>query len=185
MKKCGIYGWHNKANNKWYIGQSSNTSTRRRYHLYVLRLGRHYNKHLQAAFLKYGEMSFDFYVLEEVNESLLNEKERLWINHYKSYDYKFGYNLDNGGKANRIVSLETKQKQSKAKLGIKNYNYGKNRSDITCNRISKALLGRKLSDEHQENLIKAWKSRSRVISEETRKKLSDATKRIWEERKRN
>lgn len=53
----------------------------------------HNNKHLQNAWDKYREESFEFNVLEYCDVELLNEREKYWINHFKSTDSKYGYNI--------------------------------------------------------------------------------------------
>jgi group I intron endonuclease len=131
---CGIYGWKNVVNGKWYIGQSVNVYERKCTHLQKARRGRHHNAHFQSAFTKYGENSFEFYVLEEVPENLLDIRERAYIRYYKSLDRKFGYNLDEGGHASRHFSPETRLKISKASMGNTN------------------MLGKKFSKEHKRRL---------------------------------
>lgn len=48
-----------------YIGQSKTIQRRWHDHLKCLRDGKHVNRHLQAAFQKYGEDAFEFSVIEE------------------------------------------------------------------------------------------------------------------------
>lgn len=101
-KKIGIYGIFNTSNDKIYIG-STRDSFRRRYKHHLLRLKRkcHGNQHLQNAFNKYGEDSFEFFILEIINlntnfkEGLnrhLINREIFYVNKYKSLDRNFGYN---------------------------------------------------------------------------------------------
>jgi len=61
--------------------------------------GEYYNEHLYAALKKYGIENFE--VIEEFDTAYskneLLEKERYWINYFKSDDYNYGYNCTNGG----------------------------------------------------------------------------------------
>ena len=92
-----IYQILNKANNKKYIGQTINFKRRKKRHLTDLRCHRHDNKHLQNAFDKYGEDSFEFSILYEENcsQDRLNELEEYYIEKYDTY--LNGYNCNRGG----------------------------------------------------------------------------------------
>jgi hypothetical protein len=55
---------------------------------------------LYQAFNKYGIENFNFEEIEEIENSLLDEREKYWINYFDSY--KNGYNSTLGG---RLVEL--------------------------------------------------------------------------------
>jgi len=115
MKKkiSGIYAIINKTNGKRYIGSSKQIKYRwRSNHIPQLKKGEHYNTHLQHAWNKYGEKNFDFQILEECNESNLVEKEEHWIEHYKSWNRKHGYNLVRYVEGRPVYSEETRRKRS-------------------------------------------------------------------------
>ena len=65
-KISGIYKIVNKVNGKYYIGSSANIygipHGRWYQHKMHLRGNWHYNNHLQSAWKKYGESSFDFVI---------------------------------------------------------------------------------------------------------------------------
>lgn len=86
----GIYMIRNIKNDKKYIGSSKNIEERWQQHQSALKNNGHTNK-LQYAYNKYGEDSFEYVVLEEVDSSnLLLIKEKEWIDKYNSvFD---GYN---------------------------------------------------------------------------------------------
>lgn len=96
-----IYKITNKLNNKCYIGQTIKKPEKR-----FQQHKNNYNKSyfsqlvLYKAFNKYGIENFDFEVIEEVDNSLLNDKEKYWIEYYDSYFN--GYNSTLGG---RLVEL--------------------------------------------------------------------------------
>ena len=79
LKISGIYCIINIKNSKKYIGSSKNIRQRLWVHRAELRHNKHENSHLQNAWNKYGEHNFDYYILEKCEESLLLEKEQLYI----------------------------------------------------------------------------------------------------------
>lgn len=99
-KKCGIYCIKNLINDKVYIGKTNNLKKRWKNHLFVLRANTHSNKHLQVAFNKYGESSFEFSILLSFtyfDNDELSKLEIECIKKYKSYINTFGYNKTLGG----------------------------------------------------------------------------------------
>lgn len=91
----GIYMIKNVVNGKMYIGQSKDIKFRWTHHKCDLRCNCHSNKHLQGAWNKYGEDSFEFSVIEETDPDNLNSRERYWITKYNSVNNC--YNFDYGG----------------------------------------------------------------------------------------
>lgn len=132
----GIYKITNKINNKKYIGQSTNIKRRK---------SEHFTKKcdmvISHSIFKYGKENFDFEILEECEESQLDELEIKYITEYKSTNREFGYNVDNGGNGTGKMSEETKQKISYANKGEKNAFYGKKHTDESINKQSDVKLG--------------------------------------------
>lgn len=85
----------NKINNRIYVGQSKDIYSRWYKHKKFLTKQTHHNRELQKDWLDYGENNFSFSILEQCDETKLNERESYWINQCKSFDE--GYNLDIGG----------------------------------------------------------------------------------------
>lgn len=134
MKYCGIYKITNIVNNKKIIGQSTNIHKRWILYRHWLRKGSYNNPYLQHAWNKYGEKKFKFEIIFLCSSEELNEAEIRFIEQYKSIDSEYGYNLKTGG--NRpIMSEETKQRMSVAKMGQKNSFYGKRHSSQTKQKI--------------------------------------------------
>lgn len=89
----GIYGFKNKINEKWYIGQSVD-------------INRRYNQHLNEknpkeksfdyALKNEGIENFDFIILKECDKEELNQYEKYYIKLYHSNID--GYNKTKGGK---------------------------------------------------------------------------------------
>jgi len=175
VKTSGIYGIKNLANGKWYVGQSCDLTARRRKHLWELRKGNHDNSHLQRACLKHGMDNFEFRMIEEVPENMLDIRERAWIAYYRSTDQTFGYNIESGGnllkhlsedtllkRKNHHPSEETRRRMSEAHSGKNNHWYGKHLPAEARKKMSKAKKGPKHPNYGKHH------------SEETRRKISEA-----------
>ena len=111
-KICGIYSIENKTTHKKYIGQSVNIKNRWRCHKIDLKSNRHDNDYLQKAWNKYGQENFVFQILEECSEEMLNERERYYIDLYKTMNRDYGYNLKSGGQDMNYVTEYVKNKIS-------------------------------------------------------------------------
>ena len=94
----GIYRIENLINHKNYIGQSVHIEARWSDHkrlAFYPQLAE-YNYPLYKAFRKYGIENFQFSIIENCLEDELDDKERYWIDYYKSFGPK-GYNQTPGG----------------------------------------------------------------------------------------
>jgi hypothetical protein len=118
-----IYIIKNTITSKVYIGKAKCFNTRQKEHLRKLKYKKHINKHLQNSYNKYGKDVFNFNILEECKDSLLNDKEKYWISFYDSTNDLKGYNLTYGGDGG-VGTKETKEKQSKAHDKNKKKVYG-------------------------------------------------------------
>lgn len=96
---CGIYAIKNVVNGKLYIGQSHNISWRWMSHKCALRKNRCSNRHLQFAWNKYGEESFEFIILELCDMDILDNREEFWIKKFDTTN--MGYNIRGGGNSSR------------------------------------------------------------------------------------
>lgn len=93
MNKCGIYVIINLINKKFYIGSSINIGKRVIRHKCDLNRRVHDNKHLQAAWIKYGKDSFKFDILKECSPSELKKLEQIYLDEYQCYIPEIGYNM--------------------------------------------------------------------------------------------
>ena len=105
-----IYKIINNVNNKVYIGQTVNTIEQRFIeHKSHYKSYKNSNRPLYNAFRKYGENNFKIIELEQIDNEMLNEREKYWINFYDSYNN--GYNATLGGDTSvlydykKIISL--------------------------------------------------------------------------------
>lgn len=137
-KISGIYCIENLVNGKKYIGKSVNISKRWSEHKRALKSNQHYNKHLQKAWNKYGELNFKFSVIKYCNtEEELNNFEMYYINKFNTINSQYGYNITSGGEG-AIGYHHTEE--------IKKY-------------ISTIQTGRLLSENWRKNISSAHKDR--------------------------
>jgi len=139
MAMKAIYRLINLTTGKSYVGQSVNVIKRRLQHFSNLKCGRHENDYLQKSYNKYGQSSFIFEILEEIDgltQEEVNNREKLWIEHFNSYDE--GYNLTQGGDGTqgRSFSIEERKKRSIKMAGSGNHFFGKKHSIETRKRLS-------------------------------------------------
>lgn len=147
----GIYEIKNTINHKVYIGLSSNIRNRFNYHRYALRNNIHTNRFLQDDWNIYGEDNFVFNIIEECPEDLLSEKEIELISEYNATNRKYGYNILQGGGFPDMTE-EIKQRISKS-------HKGKTVPPQTVQKFANAQIGK-------------------VMTEESRKKMSESKKKI-------
>jgi group I intron endonuclease len=116
---AGIYSICNTVNGKIYIGQSYDVERRLRSHFKDLEKNKHINRHLQAAFNKYGKSVFIYTQLLDmdncncfnIQDEVLNYYEKYYIKYFNTINGKYGYNKQDGGHNGR-PSDETRQKMS-------------------------------------------------------------------------
>lgn len=173
-----VYLTTNLINGKKYIGQHKSEIFDTTY--------KGSGKRLALAINKYGFDNFNCEMLCEcVSKEELDEKEAFFIKQHNAVDSKEFYNLVPGGKGKSETGViyitngtenkkvhqeeleyyfsigfykggprqteETKKKRAEANKGKKHPTAGPN--------ISKALMGKKLSEEHREKLSKAKKGK--------------------------
>jgi len=178
--RSGIYQIENQINGKRYIGSAVNLRTRWQNHLSALHRGGHRNRHLQRAFDKYGESVFLFTVLKYIEDfQMLIEREQYYFDTSKpEYNMSptagslLGYQHTDealtkmrAAQVDRQVSTETLAKMHAANSGEQHYNYGKHPSAVTKQKISKALTGKRLSNETKQKIsagLKAYWHRVRA-----------------------
>jgi group I intron endonuclease len=120
---------------------------------------------LNSAIERYGFDKFQVEILLEANDSLLDTYERSCIEKYDTICPN-GYNIRSGGE-NSKHCLESCERMRQSKLGDKNPNFGKPRTDSAKQAISKAksgknhhFYGKTLTLEHKEALSNSHKKDS-------------------------
>ena len=91
-----IYKITNKINGKSYIGQTIQNVKERFYQHCATKCSKVVsNMAIHRAIKKYGKSNFTVEVIEEIDSTNLNDRERYWIKYYNSYNN--GYNSTKGG----------------------------------------------------------------------------------------
>ena len=177
LNKSGIYQIINLINEKIYIGSAIKFRKRWNLHKLQLRKNIHENRHLQAAWNKYGEESFSFEILEYVEKQFLLLIEQQYIN-TKNCEY----NISRDVTRSRLGVKSTDEHIEK----IRQANLGQKRSKEACEKIGLAKKGVKLSEEQKqarrdyrhtdETKIKIASRKDWKHSEEAKLKMSLARK---------
>lgn len=169
-KKCGIYCIINTVNNKKYVGKAKNIYNRLKQHIRELNAqSKNENRHLKAAWLKYGENVFIYEILEELelDEEKLKLQEDFWIMKYNCIDRKFGYNLRRDSSTKCIVSDETKRLLSEKNTGENNPNFNHKWSDGQKKKMSEIKKAQ-------------YKNKEITINPENGKKGAEIRNKNWE-----
>jgi len=168
-----IYKITNIINNKIYIGLTKFLAKQRfNQHLNSKNSKVNKNCYLHKSVRKYGESNFKIETIVEgnFNKFLLIELEKHYIRLYNSYQKTNpnGYNLTTGGEGgeNKIVSIETRLKQS---IAMKNSNYRHSKETIEKSKISRSWY--KPSEETKIKIGLA--NKGKIISKESRDKISN------------
>lgn len=147
-----IYQITNIVNNKFYIGSTKNLRRRKNNHFNLLRKNKHHSRYLQNSWNKYGEENFIFTVLQNIEDATkVFEIENEFISKLKPE-----YNM---------------MKNVFSHIGMK-------RSKETCEKISKALTGKKILDETKEKLRLYNLGKKRTP--ESIKKGGEASQKAWD-----
>jgi group I intron endonuclease len=173
--KSGIYLIKNIITGQSYIGSSINMQKRCNAHRCLLNNNKHTNVKLQRAYIKYGESSFEFKVIEFIDVENLIEREQQIVNRENPY---FNIRIVVENSRGIKLSEQTKKRMSDAKKGkplsearlaqllilAKNRigkpvtgkakeslklgpisNIGKHKSQITKDKIRESKLGKKFN----------------------------------------
>ena len=181
---CGIYSITSPSGNM-YIGSSNNIPKRWNTHRRELNKQIHPNRILQSSWNKYeGNLEFTKLLICEEKDLQLYEQQYLDF-------YKPKYNISPTAYSNRGIKRTEAFKENLRKLMTGNtYMKGRKLSDetkeklrisSTGNQYAKGGSGYVPTPEHREKLRKA--GMGHFVSEETRKKIGEASKKMWEKKK--
>lgn len=134
-----------------YIGSSNNIERRWKEHKKKLKFNKHWNIHLQNAWNSYGSNSFNFIVLQLVNNNLI-EIESKWIEKLDSKNN--GYNIlePRQIKIGRSTTEEHKRKISESLKEYYKIN-GHHAKGIKRNNIRKNNIGGKIIEVYKDNIL--------------------------------
>ena len=169
--QSGIYEIVNITNGKRYVGSAINLKQRWIMHRSYLNNGKHQNAHLQRAWKKYGEGSFEFRVVRKVHPSCLIIIEQVVIS---SYSFDTLYNICKVAGSmfgvrfkipfRKSLSIEGRRALSEAKKGKPGVRLGMKHSTEAKLKMSNARKG------------KPSPKRGKPVSEEQKKKISETLK---------
>jgi group I intron endonuclease len=154
----GVYKITNSENDHFYIGSSVNLTRRRSRHFSELRNNRHNNKHLQAAWKKYGESAFTFVVVEFVeNVDELYVAEDKWLAGHVGASYCYNIGM---AAISPMLGM----------CGPLSPTYGYKHTPEAKAKISTAGKEREVSQETRAK--RSVKLKGRIISQEQREQIS-------------
>lgn len=113
----GIY--EISINGMKYIGKDSDINISRRYkqHMCSLKANKHYNKHLQRAFNKYGEVEYNVLMeFSDIDAATLNKVEMFYIDLFDTMNNGFNQTIGGDGVKGRKASKEETARMIKTKL---------------------------------------------------------------------
>lgn len=150
--QAGVYAIQNLINGKMYVGSAYRLGKRWSNHLYSLRKGNHRSQKLQNAWNKYGQDCFVYRILLVCSKVYTLEYEQIFLDHFQCVD--FGYN--NAPVAGNCAgTVHTEQSKANMLAGRKTFE----RSPETRAKISAAMRGRKLSEEHKRKISLSGKGK--------------------------
>lgn len=165
--KGGIYAIGIVGDHRAYIGQTGSTvgiRERIAQHRRALRRGKHCNARLQNAWNKYGEESFEAYVIEAVPDESLDAREIYWIRAYHAYSADGGFNVCEGGgfalgppmrrpevRAKVSEAMKRRYEDPAERVKFSGDNNPSKRPDVR-KRISESRQGMVFSERHRANL---------------------------------
>jgi group I intron endonuclease len=171
----GEYVITNTVTGDQYVGSSVNMDAREKQHFWALMNGRHYGRHLQSAYNKYGAAAFSFAVLAQCSKDQRVGMEQEFIDKLNPVYNSYKTVRPPGGRP--PTREETREKMSKAKLGKKRKPF----TEETRQRMSEAqkkVPYRPRTAEEEDRRIAAVRAavKGKPKSEEQRMKMSLAQK---------
>lgn len=141
-KIISIYKIECLINKKIYIGSSYDTIKRWNVHRCLLRKNKHHSSRLQKAWNKYGEINFNFEIIELLNsEEFMITREQYWLDLLNTYINGFN------GRPKAQNSLHHKW-TNEQRLAQSNRMKGKKLSDEQKKKIGLAHRGVKNNNAH-------------------------------------
>ena len=193
FENCGVYKITNTITGDFYIGSSCHLRQRFNKHRWSLFNNKHFNRHLQNSWNKYGKQALEFTVV-----LLCDVENKLYYEQALINSLKPTFNIAKNTTApmqGRHHTDKTRQCMSGEhhpnfrKYGVSSPCYGKRHSEEAKQKMSVAhkgdrnsmygkpgtQLGKHFSEEHKQALSKALSGR--VCSEETKCKISESQRR--------
>lgn len=184
----GVYLITNTVNGKVYVGSTGvGLGVRLKGHRRALNGGYHINKHLQAAWAKYGSKAFRFKILEECRPDACVVREQFWIDHYESYKPGRGYNINPKAASSLGVkrTKETRAKLSEIARRVQKIVRQRERETGIVRNTGRGFTHtaevRSRLSEAKKKYWADWRASGKTVSEVTRARLGAASKKAWAE----
>lgn len=209
MKKlCGIYKITSPSK-KIYIGQSIDIKER---WCHYKCLKDDSQRFLFNSFKKYGIHKHKFEIIQLCKPEELNDLEKYYIQLFQTFNHKHGLNLKAGGNGGGIISEDTRKVLSESHKGQIAHNKGKTMSKEQYEKCKNTMFqagsvgirkgvkltqkhkeklriahtGKKLSEEHKQNISNKLKGRpSKFKGVKRSAVLREKYRKLSENRKRN
>jgi len=117
-----VYKIENLINGKVYIGITKKGISGR-YPGRSWKVSNTRSRLVKKAMTKYGADNFTISIIEECSVDLLEEREKYYIQTLDSF-VPNGYNLTKGGEYNKVVSAESRKRNSESNKGRPSWNKG-------------------------------------------------------------
>ncbi|MER9833376.1 GIY-YIG nuclease family protein [Mesorhizobium sp. M0145] len=170
----GIYSITNTINGRAYVGKSINVEARWWAHRNSLVKPvfdkKKCNRRLWADVQKFGIDAFAFEILESfetIDAETMADREVFWMDTLGSLRRKTGYNLKRDSSSMTIVSDETRLLHRINGIGLTNPNYGN-----------------RWTDEQRDAMRQNRLTRADQYGETYRKKQSENSKRLWQDKEK-
>lgn len=177
--KGQIYKITNLINNKIYIGKTIKNINNPKY------LGS--GTVIKKAVSKYGVEAFTKEIIEECEESVLNEREKYWIEYFNTLDSSIGYNIAIGGEGGNLGEIVNDIIRKNIPRGVDHHLYGKvniyrkgkpswnkGKQGVYSEETLQKMKGPK-SEEHKKNL--SLSKKNKPLSQKHKDSLSKVSKR--------
>lgn len=184
-RRSGVYQILCKPTGKVYVGSAVWLAKRKRHHREALLAGTHHNPYLQKAWNKYGNVAFEYSVLEYCEKEKLTEREQIYLDLLRTAEPEHGFNINPRAYSNlgRIFGPEMRAKVSSARKArggtLTIAQVGDLRERMRGNTFR---VGLKHTEEARDKMKEARKGRTPALgmrhTEKTRKKISTIHKGI-------
>ena len=134
-----------KINKKKYIGSSCHLLRRKSSHKSTLKKNKHGNRYLQKDYIKYKKLKlFKWKILKYCKKENLLHFEQFYMDKYKSYDRKFGYNI--------TPKADNSKKSEETKKLLYIFKKGTRHTDASKRKMSISQTGRKHTEETKKKI---------------------------------
>jgi len=200
----GIYLILHEDSHTVYVGSAA-VSFKLRWskHKHLLRLGKHPNAHLQSAWTKYGESTFNFLIAEECPPENCLAVEQRWLdtlltngtrlyNKCMTAGSTLGLTLSDDAKKKMSLARKGRKHSKETKLAIKSSrlaHFRTKQGEKTREAIRRANKGKRLSEKTKKLLSKIRMEnptihvgdlyRGKNLTADHRQKVSDGLKRFY------